>query len=56
MAGKGCGIRVVKDGNTAYVYTNDLSRESLIKAATVASHALTSENHDLIGTGNQFNR
>ncbi|NLB88440.1 MAG: TldD/PmbA family protein [Syntrophomonadaceae bacterium] len=45
---KGAGIRVVKDGNTAYVYTNDLSRESLIKAANVASHALTSENPELM--------
>ncbi|HZK44493.1 MAG TPA: TldD/PmbA family protein [Syntrophomonadaceae bacterium] len=41
---KGAGIRVVKDGNTAYVYTNDLSRDSLIKAAIVASHALSTEN------------
>lgn len=44
---KGAGIRVVKDGNTAYVYTNDLSKESLIKAANVASHALNKENHEL---------
>ncbi len=37
---KGAGIRVVKDGNTAYVYTNDLTREGLIKAANVASQAI----------------
>jgi TldD protein len=36
---KGAGIRVVKDGKTAYVYTNDLTPEGLLKAATVASHA-----------------
>lgn len=41
---KGAGIRVVKDGNTAYVYTNDLTREGLLKAANVASHALNKEN------------
>lgn len=36
---KGAGIRVIKDGSTAYVYTNDLSTESLCQAASVASHA-----------------
>ncbi|PKM78589.1 MAG: peptidase C69 [Firmicutes bacterium HGW-Firmicutes-15] len=36
---KGAGIRVVKDGKTAYVYTNDLTAEGLLKAATVANHA-----------------
>lgn len=40
---KGAGIRVVKSGNTAYVYTNDLTADSLIKAAEVASHAITSD-------------
>jgi len=34
---KGAGIRVIKDGKTAYVYTNDLSLDGLMKAATVAS-------------------
>lgn len=36
---KGAGIRVIKDGKTAYVYTSDLSEEGLLKAATVARHA-----------------
>ncbi|MDD4562655.1 MAG: TldD/PmbA family protein [Syntrophomonadaceae bacterium] len=36
---KGAGIRVVKDGKTAYVYTTDLSEEGLLKAAAVARHA-----------------
>jgi len=36
---KGAGIRVVKDGRTAYVYTSDLSEEGLMKAAAVVRHA-----------------
>ncbi len=40
---KGAGIRVIKDGKTAYVYTNDLSKEGLCKAASVANHAAGSE-------------
>ncbi len=36
---KGAGIRVLKDGKTAYVYTNDVSESGLIKAAEVATHA-----------------
>lgn len=35
----GAGIRVIKDGKTAYVYTNDLSREGLFKAAALASRS-----------------
>lgn len=35
---RGVGIRTVKDGNTAYVYTSDLSLEGLCKAAAVANH------------------
>ncbi len=37
---RGAGIRVVKDYNTAYVYTNDLSRSGLMKAAAVARDAI----------------
>lgn len=33
---KGAGIRVVRQGNTAYVYTTDLSEEGLLKAASIA--------------------
>lgn len=33
---KGVGIRVIKDGNTAYVYSSDLSVEGLKKAASLA--------------------
>ena len=36
---KGAGIRVVNNGNTAYVYTNDLSEEGLLKAASTVSRA-----------------
>jgi len=36
---RGAGIRIIKEGKTAYVYTNDLSLDGLIKAATVASKA-----------------
>jgi TldD protein len=42
---KGAGIRVIKDGNTAYVYTNDLSTEGLYKAASVANHTAGSRDN-----------
>lgn len=49
---KGAGIRVIKDGNTAYVFTNDLSEKGLLKAADVATHAAddnkTKKNQELV--------
>ncbi len=36
---KGAGIRVVKDGKTSYVYTNNISEQGLLQAAQVAAHA-----------------
>lgn len=39
---KGAGIRVIKDGKTAYVHTNDLSEEGLLKAARLATHTADS--------------
>jgi len=38
----GAGIRIVRDGNTAYVYTNDLSEQGLFKAVSVAGHVVES--------------
>jgi len=40
---RGAGIRVLAKGRTSYVYTNDLSREGLLKAARVAGHAARSQ-------------
>jgi len=37
---KGAGIRVIKEGKTAYAYTSDLSEEGLLKTAAVARHAV----------------
>ncbi|NPV90406.1 MAG: TldD/PmbA family protein [Firmicutes bacterium] len=36
----GAGIRVISRENTAYAFTNDLSREGLLEAARIASHAI----------------
>ncbi|MEA1960266.1 MAG: TldD/PmbA family protein [Bacillota bacterium] len=43
---KGVGIRVMKDGYTAYVYTNDLNKEGLLKAAQLAGQAAFNPNAD----------
>lgn len=37
----GAGIRVLSGDNTAYGYTNDLSREGLMEAARIVSHAVS---------------
>lgn len=37
---KGAGIRVINAGNTAYVYTNDLTESGLLNSAITASNAL----------------
>ncbi len=39
---KGAGIRVIKDGKTNYVYTNDLTSEGLMKAAATANRTANS--------------
>lgn len=46
---KGAGIRVVREGRTAYVYTSDLSEEGLLKAAAAARHSAVagSEPHSI---------
>lgn len=38
---KGAGVRVVKEGRTSYVYTNDLSEEGLTRAVEAASHVVS---------------
>lgn len=45
---KGAGIRVLVDGRTSYVHTNDLSREGLLKAAGVVGHAAQSDQARLL--------
>ncbi|HNX92557.1 MAG TPA: DNA gyrase modulator, partial [Syntrophomonas sp.] len=41
---KGVGIRVLKDGRTAYVYTNELSSSGLDRAADLAAQVLGENN------------
>ncbi|AEG15530.1 peptidase U62 modulator of DNA gyrase [Desulfofundulus kuznetsovii DSM 6115] len=42
----GGGIRVINGDSTAYAYTNDLSREGLLEAARIVSHASRGEKKD----------
>lgn len=42
----GAGIRVLAGESTAYAYTNDLSREGLLEAAKIVSHAAQGEKKD----------
>ena len=44
----GVGIRVVNKGNTSYAYTNDLTEESLIKAARTVAHASERQDRDVV--------
>ncbi|NPV26202.1 MAG: TldD/PmbA family protein [Firmicutes bacterium] len=43
----GAGIRVLSGENTAYAYTNNLTREDLSNAARIASHAATGEKKEV---------
>ncbi|MGB9804019.1 TldD/PmbA family protein [Desulfofundulus sp.] len=42
----GAGIRVLNGDSTAYAYTNDLSKEGLLEAARIVSHASRGEKKD----------
>ncbi len=44
----GAGIRVISGETTAYVYTNNLTREGLTKAAEVVSHAASGAKKDVV--------
>ncbi|KNZ70696.1 peptidase U62 modulator of DNA gyrase [Thermincola ferriacetica] len=43
----GAGIRVISGEATAYAYTNDISREGLMKAAKIVSHAAGENKRDI---------
>lgn len=49
---RGAGIRVVKDFKTAFVYTNDLNREGLMKAAATARDAIHGDPANAAGSIN----
>lgn len=42
----GAGIRVLSGDKTAYAYTNDLSKEGLLEAARIVSHAVSGEKRE----------
>ncbi|TYO95650.1 TldD/PmbA family protein [Desulfallas thermosapovorans] len=43
----GAGIRVLSGDHTSYAYTNDLSREGLLEAARIVSHAVAGQGGDV---------
>lgn len=44
---KGAGIRVLKDGRTAYVYTNEVSLSGLERAADLAAQVFSTGHHEI---------
>ncbi|WP_449240722.1 TldD/PmbA family protein [Desulfoscipio gibsoniae] len=43
----GAGIRVLSGDHTSYAYTNDLSREGLLEAARIVSHAVAGQGKEV---------
>ncbi|MCL2336821.1 MAG: TldD/PmbA family protein [Firmicutes bacterium] len=50
----GAGIRVLSNDNTAYGYTNDLSRDGLLEAARIVSHAVSGTKGEMKTPGRQL--
>ena len=44
----GCGLRIFNGGNCIYAYTNDTSRESLMRLATEAAAAINKQGHKTV--------